>query len=68
MGVQYKDISYNEKTGLVEESNVSEKAQTDLTPDCLTLQFRGLSACEDCPKKNTQNCGGGETLKRLLEG
>lgn len=39
--------------------------QYNLTPDCWLIQFSGLKACEDCDLRNTSECGGGETLKRM---
>ena len=39
--------------------------QSRLTSDCWLLQFDGLAACKDCEARNTPDCGGGETLKRL---
>jgi hypothetical protein len=39
--------------------------QSKLTSDCWLVQFNGLTACENCEARNTPDCGGGETLKRL---
>jgi hypothetical protein len=39
--------------------------QNKLTPDCWLIQFNGLIACKNCEFKNTKNCGGGATLKKL---
>jgi len=40
--------------------------QSDLTSDCWSIQFSGLSACETCEYKNTEDCGGGKTLEKYL--
>ena len=37
--------------------------QSKLTSDCWLIQFSGLEECETCEFKNTDECGGGETLK-----
>jgi hypothetical protein len=29
--------------------------------------FEGLTACETCEVNGTEDCGGGETLRRMLE-
>lgn len=39
--------------------------QSTLTSDCWLVQFNGLSACKTCELKDTTECGGGETLKKL---
>jgi hypothetical protein len=40
---------------------------SQLTPDCWLVQIEGLEACKNCEFKNTPNCGGGESLKRILK-
>lgn len=40
--------------------------QSQLTSECWTIQFEGLSACEHCSYKNTKECGGKEIRKKLL--
>jgi hypothetical protein len=32
--------------------------QALLSPECWIVQFRGLAACETCPEKDTEECGG----------
>jgi len=47
---------------------LTETKQIDrnkLTSDCWPIQFSGLAACENCEARNTSDCGGGETLKKL---
>jgi len=39
--------------------------QDTLTNDCWLVQFNGLSACENCENKGTNECGGGQTLAKL---
>jgi len=39
--------------------------QNKLTSDCWLIQWKGISACEGCDLRNTPECGGGETLKRM---
>jgi hypothetical protein len=39
--------------------------QSTLTSDCWMIQFKGISACTECEFKNTKDCGGGETLRKL---
>ena len=41
--------------------------QNRLTSNCWAIQFNGLTACKGCKLQNTPSCGGGETLKRLLQ-
>ena len=38
-----------------------------ITADCWTVQFEGISACETCEAKGTDECGGGETLQNLIK-
>lgn len=39
--------------------------QSSLTSDCFMIQFTGLDACKKCEYKNTEECGGGETLIKM---
>jgi len=41
--------------------------QSQLAADCWSIQFDGLSACENCPYVGTKDCGGGDTLKAMQE-
>ena len=34
-----------------------------MTDECWTVQFQGLKACETCPLKDTDDCGGKEIRK-----
>ena len=40
--------------------------QNKLTSDCWLIQFNGLSACESCEVRGTNDCGGSETLNKLI--
>ena len=44
-----------------------EVDQGQLTSDCWLIQFNGLQSCTDCDVKDTDECGGGDTLKKLKE-
>lgn len=49
---------------------ITELKQIDndtLTSDCWLIQFGGLSACETCEFKGTNECGGGNVLKQLQQ-
>ena len=39
--------------------------QSELTADCFLIQMFGLESCETCEVKDTDECGGGGTLKKL---
>ena len=39
--------------------------QTTLTGDCFMIQINGLDECKSCEFKDTDECGGGETLAKL---
>lgn len=39
--------------------------QNTLTADCWLIQFSGLNACKTCEIRNTEDCGGGQTLANL---
>jgi hypothetical protein len=42
--------------------------QSDLTSDCWLIQmFDGLNACDSCEARDTEDCGGGDTLARLIQ-
>ncbi|MEA2104852.1 MAG: hypothetical protein U9P79_09475 [Candidatus Cloacimonadota bacterium] len=53
------------ENGKLKTYDTVEVEQSKLTSDCWLIQFRGLEACESCDLKGTDECGGGETLKRL---
>lgn len=53
--------------GRLVETEVKEIDQSSLTSDCWLIQFSGLSACESCECRNTEDCGGGQTLAKMLE-
>lgn len=52
--------------GKLVATDTIEVNQNKLTSDCWLIQFRGLSECENCDLKNTSECGGGETLNKLM--
>jgi hypothetical protein len=39
--------------------------QNSLTSDCWLVQFDGLVACKSCEAFGTDDCGGGDTLRKL---
>jgi hypothetical protein len=53
------------ENGQLKFKNKKEIDQKNLTSDCWLIQFKGLKACENCEFKDTDECGGGETLKKL---
>jgi hypothetical protein len=53
------------ENGELKFKNEVEIDQSKLNSDCWLIQFQGLNACEKCEYKGTDECGGGETLKRL---
>lgn len=59
------------KNGVAVEENVIEINQDHLTSDCWSIQFKGLIACKSCEfrkgTKKHKECGGGETLKKMLK-
>ena len=40
--------------------------QKELTSECWAIQFRGLEACKDCEFKDSNECGGKEIRKKLM--
>lgn len=38
--------------------------QSKLTGECWMVQMQGLSACEFCEYKNTEDCGGQDILEK----
>lgn len=46
--------------------NKKEIEQSSLTSDCWLIQFNGIKECETCVYKNTEECGGGQTLVKML--
>lgn len=54
------------KDGQLRIRNTKTISQDRLTSDCWLIQINGLSECKNCPVKDTEECGGGETLKRML--
>lgn len=53
------------KDGEVVVFNSKAIDQTQLTSDCWLVQFDGLVACNSCELRETEDCGGGETLERM---
>lgn len=50
---------------IIAESKVIN--QSELTADCWLIQFDGLKACNDCEFLDTEDCGGINIRKSLLE-
>jgi len=42
--------------------------QSDLTPDCWSIQFWGLPHCRTCDYLATDECGGQRIRKKILSG
>jgi hypothetical protein len=38
---------------------------SSMTDDCWLIQFKGISACQHCELRGTDDCGGGDMLKAL---
>ena len=57
-----KAIIEDGKVKITESKEVNQKS---LTSDCWLIQLEGLRACENCEAKNTKECGGGKSLRRL---
>ena len=55
------------ENGELKFKNEKEIEQSTLTSDCWLIQFKGLMACNTCELKDTDECGGGDTLKRLTD-
>ena len=53
--------------GELKETFSKEVSQDSLTSDCWMIQFKGLDACKKCEFKNTNECGGGATLKKMKQ-
>lgn len=49
----------------MKEMKIKTMKQSDLTSDCWLVQMWGLDKCKDCEVRGTDECGGGESLKRL---
>lgn len=59
----YAKAEVKDGTLVVTSQKVIE--QSTMTADCWMIQFEGLSACKKCEYKGTEECGGGETLKKM---
>jgi hypothetical protein len=57
-----KAIIEDGKVKITESKEVNQKS---LTSDCWLIQLEGPSACENCEARNTEECGGGESLRKL---
>lgn len=51
------------ENGTLYDSKVID--QSTLTSDCWLVQFDGLIACKSCEAYGTDDCGGGDTLRKL---
>lgn len=54
------------ENGELKFSNEIEVDQSTLNSDCWLIQIKGLAACKTCEFENTDDCGGGETLTKLV--
>jgi hypothetical protein len=45
---------------------VREVKQSEMTAECWLVQFGGLKACETCEARDTEDCGGKEIRRTLL--
>jgi len=59
-----KIIKMDSKGRVAESKTIS---QSNLTADCWLIQFWGLKACDDCPLKDTSECGGQEIRANLIQ-
>lgn len=57
-----KAVIEDGKVKITESKEVNQKS---LTSDCWLIQLQGLKVCESCEVRNTEECGGGESLKKL---
>jgi len=62
-----KFVKMKRTNGKIEPIKIVLKKQSEMTSDCWSIQFEGLEACIDCEFKDTDNCGGGQTLKELIK-
>lgn len=62
-------VTYNQmekQDGKLKAVETHQLKQSEMTSDCWLVQFRGLKACCNCDFYKSENCGGGETLTRIL--
>ena len=55
----------NDKLANVE---IKTMKQSDLNSECWLIQMWGIKSCETCEALNTDECGGKEIRKKLLNG
>ena len=60
-----KDMGEIIKTDL-QKSPIRIIPQKDMTGECFLIQMSGISACESCEAKDTEDCGGKEIRKKLV--
>lgn len=53
------------ENGTLSNPKVKIIDQSTLTSDCWLVQFDGLIACKSCEAYGTNDCGGGNTLRKL---
>jgi hypothetical protein len=58
-------IKADVKDGKIVPKETKVIDQSKLSSDCWLIQFDGLNACKTCEARSTQDCGGGETLKKM---
>ena len=54
------------ENGRIVETNVKIINQSDLTSECWGIQMWGIEKCDTCEFLNTDECGGQEIRKRIL--
>jgi hypothetical protein len=61
------ELSDNEPTSeKLKTVEVRSIKQSDLSGECWSVQFHGLSACDECEYLNTSDCGGKNIRKTLM--
>lgn len=51
-------VKMKEVGGRLVKVNVKTVKQAELSSECWVVQFEGLSACETCELRDTEECGG----------
>ena len=60
--MEYNKATVENGKIVVKETKVIN--QSLLTSDCWLIQIEGRKACDICEYKNTDECGGGDILRR----
>lgn len=56
------------KKNKLKKTKIKTINQSDLTSDCWSIQFWGISACDKCKFLDTPRCGGKKIRKLILDG